>query len=70
MAVDGWNQCKVFTATRAREREDLGDSVTRWLAAHPDAEVVRAEVRQSSDAAYHCITITLFLRPHQRGEGR
>jgi hypothetical protein len=53
---------KVFTATRAREREDLGDAVTRWLAAHPDVEVVQSEVRQSSDAQFHCLTCVLFYR--------
>jgi hypothetical protein len=53
---------KVFTATRAREREELGEAVTRWLAAHPDVEPVRTDVLQSSDAAYHCLSIVVFYR--------
>jgi hypothetical protein len=32
----------------------------RWLAEHPDLEIVDATVTQSSDAEFHCITICLF----------
>ena len=31
---------KVFSATKAKEREELGDSVTRWLRSNSDFEVV------------------------------
>jgi len=61
-AINGISGCKVFTATRAREREDLGDAVTRWLAAHPDVEVASTTVTQSSDSAFHCLSITLTYR--------
>ncbi|MDP3274899.1 MAG: hypothetical protein Q8Q09_06845 [Deltaproteobacteria bacterium] len=53
---------KVFTATRAKEREDLGDSITRWLRANPSVQVVDKIVTQSSDQEFHCLTITLFFR--------
>lgn len=53
---------KVFTATKAREREDLGESITRWLDKNPDAKVVDKQVRQSSDNEFHCLTIVLFYR--------
>ena len=52
----------VFSATMARERELLGERVTAWLAAHPEKQVADAVVTQSSDAEFHCITITLFWR--------
>ena len=51
---------KVFTATKAREREDLGESVTRWLRDNPDVRVTNKVVTQSSDSEFHCLTITLF----------
>ncbi len=51
---------KVFTATKAREREMLGDVITRWLADNPRARVVDKIVTQSSDSAFHCLSITLF----------
>ncbi len=55
---------KVFTATRARERELLGEAVTRWLSDHPDVRVLEKKVTQSSDRQYHCLTITLiYERP-------
>jgi len=51
---------KVFTATKAREREMLGDVVTRWLAENPRTRVVDKIVTQSSDSQFHCLSITLF----------
>ena len=53
---------KVFSATKAKEREELGDSVTRWLRSNSDFEVVDRIVRQSSDNEFHCLTIILFYR--------
>jgi hypothetical protein len=41
-------------------RERLGEVVTQWLSEHPDLEVVDMTVRQSSDAAFHCISISVF----------
>ena len=54
---------KVFSATKAREREDLGENITRWLKANADLEVVDTVVRQSSDSEFHCYSVTLFFRP-------
>jgi hypothetical protein len=51
---------KVFTATKAKEREALGDVITRWLADNPHAKVVDKIVTQSSDSQFHCLSITLF----------
>lgn len=53
---------KVFSTTLARDREVMGESITRWLAQHPGVEVVDREVSQSSDREFHCLTITLFYR--------
>ncbi|HVP67450.1 MAG TPA: hypothetical protein VMT17_09330 [Anaeromyxobacteraceae bacterium] len=53
---------KVFSATKAKEREELGDTVTRWLQANPNLEVVDRVVSQSSDNEFHCLTIVLFYR--------
>ncbi|MCG5052567.1 MAG: hypothetical protein KA712_06375 [Myxococcales bacterium] len=51
---------KVFTATKARERDELGEAVTRWLRDNPDVRVTNKVVTQSSDSEFHCLTITLF----------
>ncbi len=53
---------KVFSATKAKEREELGEHVTRWLRSNADLEVVDRVVRQSSDNEFHCLTIILFYR--------
>ena len=52
---------KLFSATKAMEREYLGDTVTRWLGEQPDHLVVD-EIRtmQSSDQAFHCVTLIVF----------
>lgn len=51
---------KVFSATKAREREELGENVTRWIRANPGVQVTDKIVTQSSDSEFHCLTITLF----------
>jgi len=51
---------KVFSATKARERESLGENVTKWLTDNPQVQVVDKTVTQSSDSEFHCLTITLF----------
>jgi len=53
---------KVFSATMAQERDQLGEKITAWLRDHPAAEVVDKIVTQSSDEAFHCLAITLFYR--------
>jgi hypothetical protein len=55
-----FNGVKVFAATMFRDREQLGDRVTHWLREHPEFEMVDMIVTQSSDAEFHCITITVF----------
>ncbi len=58
---------KVFSATKQKERDELGDVVTRWLAERRDQlEVVDKMVLQSSDNEYHCLTITLFYKNRPR----
>jgi hypothetical protein len=59
----GFTGVKVFSATKAKEREELGDAVTRWLQANSDLEIVDRVVSQSSDNEFHCLTIVLFYRP-------
>jgi hypothetical protein len=53
---------KVFSATKARDREELGETVTRWLKSNPEVELVDRVVSQSSDSEFHCLTIVLFYR--------
>jgi hypothetical protein len=58
----GFNGVKVFSATKAREREELGENVTRWIKANPGVQVTDKIVTQSSDREFHCLTITLFYK--------
>ncbi len=51
---------KVFTATKARDREELGEAVTRWVRDNPNARIIDKVVTQSSDREFHCLSITLF----------
>lgn len=53
---------KVFSATKAREREELGEQVTRWIRDNPGARIIDKIVTQSSDREFHCLTITIFYQ--------
>ena len=54
---------KVFSATKQKERDELGETVTRWLTENKNnVEIIDKIVTQSSDSEYHCITITLFYK--------
>jgi len=54
---------KVFSATKARDREFLGEAITDWIHTHPEYEVFDKIVTQSSDAEFHCLAITVLYRP-------
>lgn len=58
-------ECKVFSATKARERRELGGRVTEYLkaAAQKGLAVHDKQVTQSSDSEFHCVTITLWMVP-------
>lgn len=56
-----FNGMKVFSATKAKEREELGERVTVWLRENPDVQVTDKIVTQSSDREFHCLTITVFF---------
>ena len=58
--MQAFNGVKVFSATLARNREELGEKVTQWLRDNPSCEVVEIEVVQSSDREFHCISLVLF----------
>jgi hypothetical protein len=53
---------KVFSATKAKDREELGETITRWLRSNPGIEVVDRTVTQSSDNEFHCLTLVIFYR--------
>ena len=53
---------KVFSTTLARDREVMGETITKWLKAHPNYEILGKVVRQSSDNEFHCVSITFFYR--------
>ena len=53
---------KLFSATKAREREFLGETITDWIRTHPEFEIVDKLVMQSSDAEFHCLSITVLYR--------
>ena len=56
-----FNGVKVFSATMIAERANLGETVTAWLTSNPRNRVIDIVVTQSSDAAYHCIAISVFF---------
>jgi len=61
-----FNGVKVFSATMFAERDRLGDRVTDWIAANSHLKVTEMIVTQSSDAAFHCLAITVFYAEQLR----
>jgi hypothetical protein len=55
-----FNGVKVFSTTMQKDRECLGERVTEWLAANRNIRIVESLVLQSSDEAFHCLSIVLF----------
>jgi hypothetical protein len=53
----------VFSATKAKERELLGEVITEWIRNNgANVDIVDKIVTQSSDSEFHCLTITLFYK--------
>lgn len=57
-----FNAIKVFSTTLARDREAMGETITRWLRDNPNIEIVDKTVTQSSDKEFHCLSVTIFYR--------
>jgi hypothetical protein len=57
---------KIFSATLAEERARIGDRVTAWIQSNPGSVIVDQVVTQSSDHAFHCLSITIFFRDGKR----
>jgi hypothetical protein len=66
MSTPSFTGMKVFSTTLARDREQMGETITRWLADNPNLEIVDKIVTQSSDKEFHCLTVTLFYRERPR----
>lgn len=54
-----FSSVKVFSATKAKDRESLGERVTDWIRARRP-QIVSTTVRLSSDNEYHCLTLVFF----------
>lgn len=63
MAVIQFTGVKIFSTTLARDREMMGETITRWIKDNPQADIVDKVVTQSSDKEFHCLTVTLFYKP-------
>jgi hypothetical protein len=55
-----FNGVKIFSATKAMDREHLGEKITDWLRANPGIDIVDKVVTQSSDSEFHCLALTFF----------
>ena len=61
-AANSFTGVKLFSTTLARDREQMGENITRWIKENPNNEIVDRTVTQSSDKEFHCLSITLFYR--------
>lgn len=54
-----YSKVKVFSATKAQDRENLGGHIGDWITRFAP-NIVETVVTQSSDAEFHCLAITIF----------
>jgi hypothetical protein len=59
--MEAFDAVKVFSATKARDREALGNRITSWLREAP-RQVADVQIRQSSDREFHCLSVVIFYR--------
>jgi hypothetical protein len=52
----------MFAATKARDREKMGETISAWMAKNRHLEIVDWYITQSSDNEFHCVTMTLFYK--------
>lgn len=64
--MNGYTGVKVFSATLARDRDNMGDHITKWIRENPGFEIVNTVVTQSSDKEFHCLSITVFFKEKAR----
>ena len=57
-----FNGVKIFSATMFADRGQLGERVTAWIASGPSRKLTDIIITQSSDAAFHCVTISIFYQ--------
>ncbi len=57
-----FDSVKIFSTTVMRDRQAMGESITRWLEANQGIEIADTVVTQSSDDAFHCLTVAIFYR--------
>lgn len=62
LAREAYNGVKVFSATKARDRDQLGERVTDWIRKNKGINILDTCVRQSSDQEFHCLTVVLFYQ--------
>lgn len=59
MHIGKYDEVKVFSATKARDRDGLGSKITDWI--RDERPVIQhTEVKQSSDHEFHCLTVVVF----------
>lgn len=58
-----FNAVEIFFATKAADREALGERLISWMT-HRSLSLsdIHVEVRQSSDAEFHCLTWIVFYK--------
>jgi hypothetical protein len=56
---------KVFSATKARDRETLGDRISAWIEANPQLRVLTTVLSLTSDREFHCLSMVLICTESQ-----
>lgn len=60
--MNDFNGVQIFSATKAADRANLSEVITKWLRSNSKRVIVDKVVTQSSDKEFHCLAITFFYR--------
>ncbi len=55
---------KTFSVTMVKQREELAGRIMEYVRANPHLAFMM-DAKLTSDASFHCLTITLFGKPNQ-----
>ena len=63
MAISGYTGVKIFSGTMQRDRDQMDARINDWIkSTGGEIEIVDTTCTQSSDAAFHCTTWTIYYR--------
>lgn len=56
-----YSAVRTFSETKARDRQELGERITKWIRDEKPI-IIDTKVCQSSDHEFHCLSVVIFYK--------